>query len=180
QDVEPGDFVGGESSHGSPRLFAAAPPVLFTVDPMLGDRLDASTTVGQEEDAHGGVRRGELGEQAAAAEDLVVEVGREDQGARGAHPLGPAGRSATRQIAVSSHWMYPRLRRLFSVSGLIGACRFTTLEWSCNQSRTLAGSTATIRPKSPSIRSPLPPGAPVRSKRSRVPDSSTWSSGPRK
>ena len=89
---------------------------LFPPAPAVGGavrhRLRSPAAVGEEEDAHGAARRGELGREAAAAQHLVVVMGGEHEGAGGAHALGPA-----RRLERSVHWMYPRARSRFSVSG---------------------------------------------------------------
>ena len=106
---------GTESVHRMAGLFLAASPVIVAVFNLL----DTTAAVGQEKDSHHRAGRSELGGEAAAAQHFVVVMGRDDQHALGAQPLGRAGR-----LSVLFHWMYPRLRRRRSVSGSAGR-RFT-------------------------------------------------------
>src|SRR4029077_13566086 len=78
--------------------------------------LRSPAAVGQEEDTHRRADRRELGHQPAAAQHLVVLVGSEHEGARGAHGLGPAGGEEG-----SIHWTYPKARKRVSVSRLCAA-----------------------------------------------------------
>jgi hypothetical protein len=66
-------------------------PPSLPVGLAIRHHLHPSGTIGEKEDAHGATGRGELGEEAAAAQHLVVVVGCEHEGAGGAHALGPAG-----------------------------------------------------------------------------------------